>query len=607
MAEIRPEYFCELPRHRRLAQFRKYLDSKQYDGRADFFTGLKPGDPKPVPLRERKPCIIYPLPRSAANQVVRFTFGESRFPTINVEEIDSDSSVAGETLSKDEAETLETFISSLVEYCNIKPAMRRFMRAGLAVGTTCAILSLKRGVIDLQLANAEDVLVTFQDGDPTSEPKLAVWAYQYTDSVPDAQGHPQPKSFWFRQDISESEFIEYERVEAKSGERPQWRVSRVVPHGFGFCPVIWGRNVIDADSRDVDGVSLFDNLLEEFDALNFALSQRHRGINFWGVPQPWETGVEEDDGPQADGRRSRGGYSPAGVDPPHGKVEILGADGRPAVRVSPDNKWSYRNENSKVGLLETTGKAFEAGTNHVNDIRSRALEAMSVVLVNVSEVMNRTAQNQMSAKFLELAYEPLLALVDEMRHCWWPFGLKAILSAALRIVAVRKGEGLYIPGAKKASKILERFFVTVTGADGKETNLWMAPRMTPAWGDYFSAGPEEIEKAVETATKAKDANLIPAEDASKAVLPYYGRDDTQEALAEIEADKEAAQAQAQLDAENEAKKLHDMAKRMNSEEEPEEPSEDHAAASASGRGSGEEPTQATRGRRRRGPAAAPKA
>ena len=539
MAQIKPEHFAELPRYKRIEKHRKYFTSQQYEGRPDFFTGIKAGTSEIVPLRERKPCIIYPLPKNSAAQVVRFTFGESRFPSVSIEEITAENAVAGETLSKEEAEKLEKFVAELIDRCHLKPGIRKVMRPGLAVGTACVFYKLIDGLLELDMANAEDVLPEFKDGRPGGDVLRAVWVYQYEDAVPNALGVPEAKRFWFRQDFDEIAFTEYERVAVNPNEPPKWKVSRETKHGFGFCPVRWIRNVHDADSRDIDGVSLFEGLHDEFDALNFALSQRHRGINFWGVPQPWETGVEEDDGPTPEGRRS----GPQGYSPAHGK--ILGADGRPAVKVSPDNKWSYRGENAKVGLLETTGKAFEAATAHVQDIRSRLLEAMSVVLVNVSEIAGRTQQGQMSAKFLELAYEPLLALVDEMRHTWWPHGLQAILSDMLRIVTALKGEGIWIPGAKNAATLLERFFIKT--ADQK--TVWMAPKMTPNWGDYFAAGPEEINAAITAATGAE--GLVPSDDRAKYILPYFGREDVNEALEELEEEKLGAQKQAEADANRE--------------------------------------------------------
>ncbi len=549
MATIQPEYFSELPRYKQLTKFRQYLDSKQYEGKPDFFTGQHGNSGEVKPLRERKPCIIYPLPRSAVNQVIRFTFGESRFPRIGVEEIDNENSIADQKLSAEEAEQLEKFLDALVEQCHLKPLMRRLMRPGLATGTACALLSLKLGKIVIDIANAEDVLPEFRDGDPNLEVVRAVWCYKYFDTVNGLDGKPERKEFWFRQDFTDKAYLEYARVEVKPNERPQWTVSRTVTHDFGFCPVVWVRNITESDSRQVDGTSLYDNLLDEFDALNFALSQRHRGIYILGTPQPWETGVEEDDGPQLNGRQAR--VDSEGYSSPHGKRSSA-SQINPARPSGPHQMWTYRGKDAKVGLLETTGKAFEAATMHVNDIRGRALESMGVVLVNVSEVMGKTQAGEMSAKFLELAYEPLMALVDEMRHCWWPNGLQAILSQAMRIVAARKGKGIYIPGAEQAAQILERFNVK-TDDDGM---LWLPPKLVPSWGDYFAPGGDEIKVAVETAQAAKDAGLVPAADASKFVLPYFGREDENEAIDELEAEADAAAENAANDLAHEATTLH---------------------------------------------------
>jgi len=329
-----------------------------------------------------------------------------------------------------------------------------------------------------------------------------------------------------------------------------WRESKVTEHGLGFCPVLWIRNVEDEDNGDVDGQSLYEGLEDEFDALNFALSQRHRGINFWGVPQPWESGVEDDDGPDAGGRKARTVPFSAAASTGQKPVEATA----PARPISPANTWRYRSKDAKIGLLETTGKAFESASLHVNDIRSRALEAMSVVLVNVSEIMNRTSQGQMSAKFLELAYEPLLALVDEMRECWWPNGLKALLSMMLRMVAVLKGANIWIPGAKKAAEILQGFTIETTVGP-----IWMCPPIAAQWGDYFSADQDEIGKAVDNAVKAKDAGLVPEDDAARSVLPYFDRHDVSDALEELEDERDEKQALEAEKRQNEALLLHGLA------------------------------------------------
>lgn len=549
---IKPQHFAKLARYHALCKLRGYYTSSQYEGRPDFFTGQRsPGD-KPVPLRERKPCVIYPLARNAVHQVVRFTFGESRFPTIAVEAVEKpEDAVYGLTLSDDDSETLEKYIAKCIETSALKPTMRRLMRPGLAVGTAVAILVVRNGCFRIDIANAEDCMPTFKGGDVNGDVTALTWCYQFNKTVPNPQtGIPEVQRTWYRQDITEAAHLIYREVAVQAGVEPIWTVAKTIPHNLGFCPVRWIRNLHEEDSGSVDGASLYEDLFDEFDALNFALSQRHRGIHHFGTPQPWETGVDEDDGPGATGRKSVGtpGFSPGGGSP-HGR--ILGADGTPARKGGPDQVWSFTSKEVKLGVLETTGKAFEVSTLHVNDIRARVLESMSVVLVNVSEIAGRTQQGQMSAKFLELAYEPLLAVVDEMRHCWWPLGLQPILSMMLRATVALAGKDLMIPGAEGAARILKKFLTATTAGP-----MWVPPTMTPNWGDYFAAGPEEINQAITAAKTANEAHLVPAEDAVKYVLPYFGREDVQEALDEIEDDKAEAQAQAQETAMNEAAALH---------------------------------------------------
>lgn len=547
----RPEQICLLGRHAKLTRNRAYLKSKQYAGKPDWFTGEQNG--KVVPLRERAPCIIYPLPKAAVNQIVRFTFGESRFPTINIAaETPDQGGTETPSLSENEAKDIEVLVKNLVETCKLKPAMRRTMRPGLAVGTVVALLTLKRGVFSLQVANAEDCFPQFEGDDPAGDVVSLTWCYQTEQTVDGPDGKPQSKLFWYRQDIDAEKFVEYALIPVEVGKDPVWGTGKETAHRFGMCPVVWIRNLAEEESTDIDGVSVYGELHKEFDALNFSLSQRHRGIVYFGTPQAFETGVEDDDGPQAGGRTATSGYSRQGAGSPHGESS------RPARKVAPDKVWSYRSKDVKVDLMETTGKAFEVSSLHINDIRSRVLESMSVVLVNLSDIMGRTQQGQMSAKFLELAYEPLLALVDEMRHLWWFDGLQRILSMMLRIIAELGGDLMLIPGAKKCAPILKRFFVEVADVTGARKRMWMPPTMAPAWGDYFSAGPEEIAQAILAATQAKDAHLVPDEDAIKYVLPYFGREDTHEALQEIEADKQEAADRMLEQTTAEASALHAM-------------------------------------------------
>jgi hypothetical protein len=504
---IAPEYICHTARSARLARFRRYYDGTQYDGRPDFWTG----GPQRVPLRERAPCVVYPLPKNAVLEATRFTFGEGRFPALTVKPVEADSA-AGLALSTDDAKRIERVLDTVARQAKLRTVMRGMLRAGLTTGSACAILALRQGRFCVEVANAEHCAPTFVDDDPNREVIALTWCYEFEREVEGHDGKPTKKRFAFRRDITASEFVDYEHAPIETGKRIEWRESRRVPHGFTFCPVVWVRNLPDPASGDIDGQSIFDTLLDEFDALNFALSQRHRGITFFGTPQPYETGVDEDDGPEADGRQSGPqGFSRGDSTAPFGKAAV------PARRIAPDSIWSYRGQAVNVGLIETTGKAFEVATAHVNDIAARLKESMGVVLASASETLGK---GDMSAKFLALVYAPLLALVDDLRECWWADALEPLLVMVLRAIVDTGGRGLLVPGAQEVARIMaSRVVQTEAGP------VWLAPELSPLWGHYFSPSNEDIKVGVETAAKAKESGVATTRSAARFVGEYFGSSD----------------------------------------------------------------------------------
>ena len=530
--DLQPEQFASTRRYKALARYQAYLDGKQYEGRPDFWTGTGSNNRR-VPLRERAPCIIYPLPRAAVNQCTRFTFGEGRFPEVKVEPIEPDDALSpGLTLTDDEAATLTQFCAGVIEQGNLKPRMRAILRRGLSVGTAVAIVAIREGRIALDLPHAQDCWPTFRTDCASAVTRL-VWAYGFDKPVLDAAGNVTYKRHFFRRDIDEIGVTAYEDAPVEVGRRIEWTVDETqsYQHGLGFCPVLWMRNLADEYGGSIDGTSLYAELEDEFDALNFALSQRHRGLVYFGTPQPWETGVEDGDGPGTTGqtaapRGGKPGYSPAQEGP-------FGVTPEAARKAAPDQVWSFSGKDVRIGLLETTGASFKVATDHVLDIRSRLLEAMDVILLDPQSVAGK---GDMSAKALTLMYAPLLALVDELRQCWWTYGLGALITMVLRVVTQLDGRGIYLSGATRAASILKRFlFTTDTGL-----RVWMPPTLTPTWGDYFSPSNGEISEAVNTAAKAKREKLVQAETATRYVGPYFGVTD---AVAELEAIEEDAPSQ----------------------------------------------------------------
>ena len=61
------------PRRCRLKEASGYVDGTVYDGRPDFFDDS-------VPLRERRPCVIYPVVRNAVASYTSMCLGDGKFP-----------------------------------------------------------------------------------------------------------------------------------------------------------------------------------------------------------------------------------------------------------------------------------------------------------------------------------------------------------------------------------------------------------------------------------------------------------------------------------------------------------------------------------------------
>ena len=149
-APIAPEFNSQTSRYRRLSRFTAYMKGEQYKGKPDFWTG----GPGRVPLRERAPCIVYPLPNNAVMEAVRFTFGEGRFPSISVANEEDGSQMPGLALSDDDAQTVQSCLVDVIARAQIKTAMRALLKGGLSTCTGVIIVTVRDGkfVAEMPLA-----------------------------------------------------------------------------------------------------------------------------------------------------------------------------------------------------------------------------------------------------------------------------------------------------------------------------------------------------------------------------------------------------------------------------------------------------------------------
>lgn len=557
-----PERIVETDRYRRIARLDAYYRGTQYNHLPDWYTGLS-SDGEQVPLRERRPCVISKLPAGTVRQAVRFTLGEGRFPKIAVDPMDAAEAVGGVGLSEDEAGELTKFVEALAKNACLKTVAMQLMRTALSCSSAAAVASVRRGRFTWDLPKPQAAWPFFLKDDPQEDVDALVWCYPFIKTV-EEQGQLVSRLHYFRRDYGPESFTVYKDALASTtnGAWVEWQIDTesTKPNSLGFVPVVWLRNEPDPSCFDIDGAGLYESHLDDFDALSFALSQQHRTINYHGAPQPYETGVDEDERPGAIGRQARPVRAERSAANPSGAAYNavmegpFGVNPKPARKIAPDTIWTYHGK-AEVGLLETSGKAFEIGDKHARNIRSRILEAMSIVMMDP----DGAAKQDLSGKALARIYAPLLALVDDLREHYWDQMLARMISVMLRMVAVLGGKGIMVPGAESAAKILNRFFIPFDG----ET-IWVPPQMTPAWGDYFSTSPEDTKIAVETAAQAKSEGLVKASTATAYVAPYFSVND-----AEAEAEEVEEEATEKADSEKET--LHAAQKALAKIDESETP------------------------------------
>lgn len=526
LQDIDPQFLSETERYRRLARLERYFAGTQYDDRPDWYSTKDD-----VPARERRPCVIYPLPRAAVNQAVRFAIGEGKFPRLTVDEVDADDAFAPEfALSDEQAKELTEALENIARRSNLRSECRTMMRRGLSTGTAVVALSVREGRFEFEHPSAKDCIPTFVNGDPDGKVESLIWSYQYDEIERGDDGHPVCKRYAFRRDYDAVSVTEYAPAPIEVGKKIEWTVTESKPHGLGFCPIVWCRNLPDECGSAIDGAAIFDGLLDEIDALNFALSKRHQGIEVLGTPQPYEIGVQDGDGPGMAGRTA----APQPKDsraPTYSSGAQRAARTRAARKTGPDQLWSYQGIDVELGLVETTGKAFEVASAHVNDIRARLLEAMDVILLDPTTVAGK---GDMSAKALALMYAPMLALVDELREWWWEHALRPLLDMMLQAVSVL-GPSVLVKGAAKLAATLKKRTVVIDGAEH-----WEPPTIEPLWGEYFAPSAEEITQAVTAATAAKTGGLIAAETASRFVANFFGVTEIEPELEAVEEEQAAA-------------------------------------------------------------------
>ena len=511
------------PRYCDLDKYERYVEGTQYDGRAPFLSQAE-GAP---PLLERAPNIVYPVVANAIRSNSDFVLGEGRWPTIVAPRDD-------EGLSEDDAAALEKIVARVVEQAKLKSVTRDALDTAQAVGSVASVCSVRFGRLHVENVKAQWCEPTF---DPRGHVVRLVVTYPYLATEYDATKKAYVECCKvYRRVIDATADVVHEPIDAKLALAGVVgaEASRV-EHGLGFCPVVWYALLKPTScAHSFDGHPIHKGLLDEIDALNFALSQRHRAAIYSGDPQIYEVGVDAAD-------RGPSGQT-ASVTTEKGYFSTT-APRRKAKRKGAGVVWSYDNPNAKVGLLTLPGDALKALDDHARDLKAKVHESLAVVDVDVE---NAKLASDVSGKALEILFRRQLDRCNKIREDFGDGYLLAVVLMLLRVALVvgRANGGVYLPGLASALKLLATFERRVAGRDDRE---WFGPQLDLVWGPYFRPSDSDTKAAVESVKLALEARAISRRQAVEKLkphFPFWSADEVLAAIASTPTVEEALQVQA---------------------------------------------------------------
>lgn len=382
----------------RLDAYERLYKGLAYEGRPSFWDST-------VPLQERAPCVTSGLPEAAGKRLVSLLFGSRQFPQIHV-------GLGAKN------KPVNDLIAKVVEASALPIRMRAAVEQGLSLGTWMLVVGVRDGLPCLQIVSAK---YATPELDASGRVLSVDVRYRYTRTV-----EGKPCVLWFRRVIDAQRDVVYQPIAAREdGREPTWieDSERTVTHGLGFCPVLWHRHNPDpSDTDDLDGVPLFAGMEGELEALDFALSQRHRNGRYNGEPQIVVNGAEPED---LGADRGRGARVPGpGPSTANGGASqafswfnsFLGSrQNAGGAKKAPGTVWYFGNPSASATMLESSGAGARVLGEDAEGLRRAVLEARQIVIASPEQVGANA-----SAALMEALHAPMIDHADTLRLEYGP-------------------------------------------------------------------------------------------------------------------------------------------------------------------------------------------
>ena len=530
------------PRYLELDKFERYVVGTQYEGRPHWYNDE-------VPLTERAPNVVEHVASEAIKSFGDLLAGHEKWPDITSHPDEEETELEDPLrLSEEQSDQLDRGMRAITRQAKMHSTGRDALRKAMGGKSVATVATLKLGKLHLQNYRGKLCEPKFE-GDELLSLDIR---YPYMKRVWEAAKKKWVvKTYLYRRKIDKETDTTYEAVEVEdsTGLWPEdgsgeWRIKEEILHNLQFVPVVWYGFERDEEATGVvDGYALHEQLLDEIDALNRALSQHNRAGLYSGDPQWTEHGVSANEMPGPAGRASNILYpgeaaSPAGKSWANWRPNGGGSGGGPRRRKGAGVIWTYSDPTSKAVLHTLRGDALESIARDRDDLRETIASGMSWVRLGSIIARDREGSGitirNLTGEAIRWLMKPQLSRANGMRIDFGDGWILPMMDLLLRMVLVLNDrEQLLLPGVKATATVVANFLRDFASGD-----VWAPPEFTLLWPEYFSKTALEDMQEAEAVRADYDAQLITMTTAVDARAKRYNIEDTAAYVVELKAENE---------------------------------------------------------------------
>ena len=363
-----------------------YYENRQYDHLQDWEDACD-ANGEHVPVRNRRPRIVFPFASMLSQKVISMTLSGRRFPAfINKESPDD-----------------QEFIKYVLRESRLSSFLLEPMRRNFNTGSVFVRFYIVDGTIQLEWYHAKYCYPVFTDGGQLQSVTIK---YVYVDkNERDEDGNFKRK--WFKMDLTQVSEIKYDNpdFDANATGEPEFKIVGQVDHELGFVQGTWFRTCEKRGSPD--GYGFIGDLTEFVDEFSYSLSQSSNAIGYNQDPQLWFNGLDEED---------------------------------MAVIIRSSAKSLNLGKDGQGGFLESSLTGVDKAIIMRDKVRTHIQDIARITLLDPEKIVGSAT----SAKAMEVLHGPMIDLVEELRANIEPLIRELVLKMALAVLRANE-QGISTP------------------------------------------------------------------------------------------------------------------------------------------------------------------